>query len=163
MHPRRRSIFRNNNTGSVARSIGQASTENKQRRTFSWMRAPSFSDCCPRLGQIILRTVPDTTCRTGTGTQALARQRKLQIMGYFAAQSLYSHSLKSNSEDYRLDESTLTCLPSFFVRLQCPELTVRMHILFHSSFDVSQWTKAPCTAHCSLSRCCFSMRSHFWT
>lgn len=28
-------------------------TENKQPGAFSWMRAPSFSDCCPRLGQIM--------------------------------------------------------------------------------------------------------------
>jgi hypothetical protein len=38
-------------------------------------------------------------------------------MGYFIMQSPYNHSLRSNHEDYKSCQLTLTCLPNFFAVL----------------------------------------------
>jgi hypothetical protein len=43
---------------------------------------------------------------------ALARQRKLQIMGYFTTKKLYNCSIQSSSKDYKLKNLySLACLP----------------------------------------------------
>jgi hypothetical protein len=36
-----------------------------------------------------------------SSTRALARQKQLQLTGFFTAQLLYKHSLKSSFEDYK--------------------------------------------------------------
>lgn len=53
-------------------------------------------------------------------------------MGSFTLQSLYNYSLKSSFEGYKCMKIIHTCLPSFFVILSSPEITVRRHIEFYA-------------------------------
>jgi hypothetical protein len=75
------------------------------------------------------------------GTTTVARQRKLQIMGYFTTQSLYNHSFELSSKDYKLENlHLLACLhSSLFAVLLCLKLTVRRHIEFYAGGLICQY------------------------